>query len=169
MVATILLVAITVLLAAVLYVLIAGIGSGSIGPRPISLELSELGNTNGLPGGAAWANFSLNPSQTLTTSYFGLALESGNAVFIPAGQGNCPSGPASCSAQGGWVAFLSNPEGTIINVWNQTGWENSTVTVLPSLTLGFVAEPSLHILNSGDFLRVTSHAEPTVVGQSSTF
>ncbi len=166
MIATILLVAITVVLAAVLYVLVANLGSGATGPRPVSLEMTLQGSDTLLPGGASWANFSLDPSQTLTTAYFGLALVTSGGAFVPGGTGGCPHGAVSCSVTGGWLAFLSNSQGTIVNVWTGNGWDNSTVTVTPALTLAFLAYPPLHVAGSGDYLKVTSHAEPTVVGQS---
>ena len=168
MIATILLVAITVVLAAVLYILVANLGSGATGPRPVTLELTLQGSDTLLPGGASWANFSLDPSQTVTTTYFGLALVTSGGTFIPGGTGGCSHGAASCSVTGGWLAFLSNPEGTIVNVWTGNGWDNSTVTVTPALTLAFLAYPPLHVAGSGDYLKVTSHAEPTVVGQSTS-
>ncbi len=166
MVATILLVAITVILASVLYILVASLGSGATDPRPISLEVTLQGSLSSTRGGATWVNFSLDPSQPVTTSYFGLALVTSGGNYIPVGTGGCSSGSSSCSPGTGWIAFLYNPQGTILNVWDSTGWSNSTLTILSSMTLGLVAAPSLHVAGSGDFVKVISQAQPTVVGQS---
>lgn len=167
MVATILLVAITVILASVLYILVAGLGSGSTDPRPISLEITLEGSSVQTPGGGTWANFSLNPSQPLTTSYFGFALVTSGGDYLTVGSGSCTAGTQSCSPGVGWIAFLYAPQGAVLSVWNSTGWSgNSTLTILSSMTLGLVAGPALHVAGSGDFLKVVSRAEPTVVGQS---
>lgn len=166
MVATILLVAITVVLATVLYTLVANLGSGATDSRPIALELTVEGSASSTLGGQTWVNFSLDPSQPVTTSYFGLALVTSGGNYIPVGTGGCSSGSSSCSPGTGWIAFLYNPQGTVLNVWDSAGWSNSTLTILSSMTLGFVATPSLHVAGSGDFLKVISKAQPTVVGQS---
>lgn len=169
MIATILLVAITVVLAAVLYTLVSGLGAGSTDPRPIAVEFTILGNPDTSRGGVTWANFSLSPSQPVTTSEFGLTLATSGDLLIPSGSGNCTGGAGSCSQGSGWIAFLTNTQGTILNVWNASGWSNGTTAILPSMTLGFVAAPSLNVSGSGDFLKVISRAEPTVVGQSTQF
>ena len=169
MIATIMLVAITVVLAAVLYILVSGLGSGSTDPRPIAVEFGVLGNPNTSPGGVTWANFSLSASQTVTTSEFGFALATPGDAFIPPGSGSCSGGVAGCSTSSGWIAFLTSSQGTILNVWNTSGWNNGTVAILPSMTLGFMAAPVLHVNGSGDFLKVTSKAQPTVVGQATPF
>ena len=168
-VATVLLVAITVVLASVLYVLVAGLGSGATGPRPIALELTALGNL-GNPGNVStWVNFSLTTSQTVTTSEFGLALTSPGGVYVSAGKGGCFATISSCSPGNGWIALLLNPQGDLLNLWNASGWGNGTVSINSSITLGFVAAQSLHVGGSSYILRVTSKAQPTIVGQSSPF
>jgi flagellin-like protein len=166
MVATILLVAITVVLAALLYIMVSGVVSSSTGPRPIALELTVQGQATTSSNGETWVNFSLDPSQAVTTAEFGFVLLSTGGTPIPAGAGSCPSMGPSCSPGAGWIAFLWTPQGKVVNVWSSTGWSNSTLTVLSSMTLGLVAAASLHVAGSGDILKVASSAQPTVVGQS---
>ena len=166
MVATVLLVAITVVLAGVLYIMLANLGSGATGPRPISLELTLAGNEEATPSGVAWGNFSLSSSQPLTTSEFGLSLVSAGGSPVPLGGGGCLTTSTSCSPSNSWIAFLYTPQGKVLNVWNSSGWSNSSMTVVSSMTLGLVGASGLHLLGSGDFVKVFSKAQPTVVGQS---
>src|SRR5579875_3641112 len=73
-IATILLVAITVVLAAVLYILVSGLGS--TGSKPYSLGLGS-GNAASAGSGSTlvyYDNFSVAPTSGLTTSLFGLKI-----------------------------------------------------------------------------------------------
>ena len=169
MVATVMLVAITVVLAGVLYIMIAGLSTGSTDPRPVAVEFAALGPLSVSTGGFEWENFSLSTSQTLTTTDFGFGLSTSGGLAIAAGTGTCVLNPTGCHINTGWLAFLYDAQGAILDVWNASGWNNGTVTLFPSMVLGFLAAPTLHMNNSGDILKVISKTQPTVVGQSEPF
>lgn len=166
MVATVLLVAITVVLAGVLYFMLAGLGTGATAPRPIAVEFVPMGNPGASTSGYTWANFSLITSQLLTTAEFGVVLSMPGGLLLEAGQGNCGVDPTSCHVSGGWLVFLSDSEGYVVNVWNVSGWANGTIELSSSMVLGFVSDSALHAVSDGDYLKVTSRADPTVVGES---
>ena len=169
MVATVMLVAITVVLAGVLYFLIVGLGTGSTDPRPVAVEFASLGPPGVSIGGYVWENFSLTTSQTLTTAEFGFGLAGSGGLFIPPGNGTCVLTPTSCHLSTGWMAFLYNAQNTVLDLWNSSGWNSGTVTLAPYIVLCFLASPTLHVINSGDVLKVVSKAQPTVIGQSEPF
>ncbi|MGP8077559.1 MAG: archaellin/type IV pilin N-terminal domain-containing protein [Thermoplasmata archaeon] len=146
-IATILLVAITVVLAAVLYVLVSGLTrSGASVPY-------ELGMQSGQPGtggsGATWTDvLSLSPTSGLTTSAMGLKVITPGATTFPAvaasGVGCSISAatnvPTSCTGTaGGWYAALTSPStGYIVALYTSAsgGWTYVTGTTV-ALTNGY--------------------------------
>jgi flagellin-like protein len=144
-IATILLVAITVVLAAVLYVLISGL-TGSTAAAPMSLAPSVTG-TGG--GGHDWyVNVGLNPSASVATSAFALRVTTSSST-IPAGanpQGTkCAVGPTTPTSYNttncpgptaaGWYAVLTNSSGDVVSVFANVTWSASATVSGGSYTL----------------------------------
>jgi len=115
-IATILLVAITVVLAAVLYVLVSGL-TRTGASTPYSLQMSELG----YPCGATTctAVLSLIPTSGLTTGAMGLKIVNTNTqatqptVAAVAGCVNAAAATACTVTAGGWYAVLVSSGGTV--------------------------------------------------------
>ncbi|MGB6501137.1 MAG: archaellin/type IV pilin N-terminal domain-containing protein [Thermoplasmata archaeon] len=115
-IATILLVAITVVLAAVLYVLVSGLTrTGASTPYELGMQPGQAG-TGG--SGTTWTDvISLSPTSGLTTSLFGMKVITPSATTYPtvAAAGCTPitSGtvaPSSCTGVAGdWYAALTSP------------------------------------------------------------
>src|SRR5208282_6898044 len=82
-IATILLVAITVVLAAVLYVLISGLTGGGTS-TPYSLQMSNQGQSTPAAG-TYWITLAINPTSGLTTGLFGLKVTNVVNIGIAAG------------------------------------------------------------------------------------
>ena len=168
-IATILLVAITVVLASVLYVVVSGLFGGSTGSRPIELGFGtpEIGRS--LDGQTVWVNFTVVTSSALTTAEFLLRLMTPQGVGPLASTGICTNSVASCSPGTTWIAFLVGPSGQLLNYMNAGGWENGTTTLNGATGLGFVAAESLGVVGSGSYLQAYSQAQPSVTGQSPAF
>jgi archaeal type IV pilus assembly protein PilA len=148
-IATILLVAITVVLAAVLYVLISGL-TGSTASAPISLAPAVTG-TGG--GGTTWyVSVGITPSSAIATSAFGLKVTTTSAT-----QATGASTPAGCTATGtpayvagttctgptsGWYAVLTNAAGKIVSGYSGAGtatWSASVTITGGSYTLNIIS------------------------------
>ena len=138
-IATILLVAITVVLAAVLYILISGLGS--TGSKPY-----QIGFGQGTPSqqGTATApvyldTFSVSTTSGLTTSLFGLKITSPTGTPIggetPAGCAAVGDAVTACTATGtGWFVVLENTSGDTAAVFNSTT-NNWVVPVTGAVTV----------------------------------
>ncbi len=122
-IATILLVAITVVLAAVLYILISGLTT-SAGSKPLSIQFGT-----GNPSSSASTNydqFAISASSGLLTSQFGLKITNTAGIGQPtenmAGCANPPTGAQAytvCTGTaGGWYALLTNAQGDVIAVYH---------------------------------------------------
>jgi len=145
-IATILLVAITVVLAAVLYVLVSGLTrTGATTPYTLGMTPSTQGGS-----GATWNDvIALAPSSGLTTSAFGLKVITPSSTnFQPeaaSGTGCSISAttnsPSSCTGtSGGWYAVLVSPStGYIVALWSGTtpGWTYPTGVTTVALNNGY--------------------------------
>ena len=142
-IATILLVAITVAMAAVLYVLASGYLRGAT-PAPMNLELQGLATGHNLKGTEHWINFTAIPStRGLTTSIFGFKITT-------------PSG----GTVNGWNATVFY-DGTAESVFTpgSSAWSNNVV----------VNESEILSFNTGTANLVGSGDSITVYGLGSTF
>jgi len=113
-IATILLVAITVVLAAVLYVLVSGLTKTSTS-TPYELGMAETGSTTGTTD---IVFVSLTPTTGLTTTMFGLSITTpgGSSLANVAVPAACANGvaPATCvGVAAGWYAILINTGGKV--------------------------------------------------------
>jgi flagellin-like protein len=119
-IATILLVAITVVLAAVLYVLVSGY-LGSTGAKPSSLGMAgglATTTTCGTTAGALYfESVSItSTSSTITTTTLGLKIipAAGGLAF---GNGNTIAAASACPAAGGYFVGLVSAAGTTLACW----------------------------------------------------
>ncbi len=149
-IATILLVAITVVLAAVLYVLVSGL-TRTGASTPYELGMSPSSNSG---SGATWDDIiALSPTTGLTTSAFGLKVTTPSATNFPteaaSGTGcaitTATETPSSCTGTaGGWYAALVSPSsGYIVALYSgaTAGWTyvtGSTVALTNGYTLWIV-------------------------------
>ena len=170
-IATILLVAITVVLAAVLYILVSGYIGGT-GSKPLSF--SPSGSTPSTAGTGSTTSYydtlSVSASSGLTTAEFGLKIVgiSGSAIVpgAPPSASSCAAGstfteaplgtagasdcPAVTGTGGtGWYAVLVDSSGKIVATYSGSSW-SSTATVSNSDTLVLVC--SVQLAGSGDTL-----------------
>ena len=139
-IATILLVAITVVLAAVLYVLISGLtGSGT--SAPVALGLDQLPSETGGTGTTWYVAVALNPTSSIATTGFGLKVTTTSATYPLAaavGGGGCTvaaaytSGTTCTGVTGKWYGVLTNATGNIVATYTSattSGWSTSiTIT-----------------------------------------
>ena len=127
-IATILLVAITVVLAAVLYVLVSGLTKTSTS-TPYELGMAETGSNTGTTDTVILA---LTPTAGLATSMFGLKITtvSGSTlatVAVPAACANAVTTSTCVGVAGGWYALLvtggkvSATWGNATAVWGNLG------------------------------------------------
>ncbi len=146
-IATILLVAITVVLAAVLYVLISGLTS-STASAPISLA-PAVTSTGG--GGTTWyVAVGVTPSASIATTAFGLRVTTSSATAPLA----AAAAPAGCTATGtpaytagttctgvagDWYAVLTNSAGAIVSLYLSGGWSASVTISGGAFTLNIVS------------------------------
>lgn len=146
-IATILLVAITVVLAAVLYVLVSGLTrTGASTPYELGMQPSSQSGS-----GTTYVDIvSLSPTSGLTTSAFGLKVTTPSATSFPteaaSGTGCSIAAttnvPTSCTGTaGGWYAVLVSPStGYIVALYSGAtpGWtyaSGSTVALNNGYTL----------------------------------
>ncbi len=171
-IATILLVAITVVLAAVLYVLISGLTS--TGARtPYSLGMSETGATT---TGGNWIAITVNPTTGLTTGLFGLKVTSSvnsSTVTVGADPGyatTCKPGGVSTYSQtncakptaaDSWYAVIVNSNGTVASVFSTsttpTGW-STTVAVSGAMTIYVISDASSPTLSGGNGFSLSAYS-----------
>ena len=166
-IATILLVAITVVLAAVLYILISGLGS--TGSKPYQIGFGS-GTPNSPHAGTFYDNFTMSSTSGLTTSIFGLKIITATGSPVvggtvattcvalgPVDQATCP-GPAS-----GWYAVIADTSGNVVSTFSPTSntW-SASVTVSSSQTLVIVSAGIL--AGSGDSLTAFGTGSSSVSG-----
>lgn len=148
-IATILLVAITVVLAAVLYILVTGlIGGGSkttntIGLGPVGAGTCTTGAASGTTSDDSYTfQIASTSSSSTTTSQFGLSITDANHNTVPdvaatASTGSCPG--QSNQATSGWIAVLEAPgTATAADYWSSasnTGWDHGGIAVTSGANL----------------------------------
>ncbi len=173
-IATILLVAITVVLAAVLYILISGLGS--TGSKPY-----QIGFGQGTPSQATvnttatyLDSFSVSTTSGLTTSLFGFKIVTATGTPVAGGAPvtcNVNLAPiAGCGAPAsGWYAILEGTNGAAVGIFNPvtTLWTTSAagpVTVSSAYTVVIVSQTTL--AGSGDTLSAFGTGSSSVSGQA---
>jgi flagellin-like protein len=179
-IATILLVAITVVLAAVLYVLISGLthGGGSV-PYSISMGSPSWSSTN-----PDYGTITISGSSGgLTTALFGLSIStlSGSPVAVgTAAPATCkwvkagtPYSTTNCGAgTGNWyVVLFYTGNGSIADVYVAGAWASGTPTVAINAgaeTLVVIGTESL-LQSSGDTLNAFGTGSSSVSGSSGSF
>jgi flagellin-like protein len=156
-IATILLVAITVVLAAVLYILVQQYTKSGTGSVPQSITYVNSG------GGKYTTNyyndtFALSASTGLSTGSFGMKITtaSGSVVALAGAPTNCGAGTtlgvgAACTApaSGTWYAVLYGSNNAVIATYSSAGW-SATVTVTAADSLLLISYAPLS--GSGDTL-----------------
>ena len=174
-IATILLVAITVVLAAVLYVLISGL-THSGASTPYVLEMGAPASST--PATGFYEVMSLSPTTGLSTTMFGLALKTGTGGST----GTIGTAPAACKWTAGGTAFVGNclvpatgtwyaalfwqGNGSTASVFTTAGW-STTFPVTSGMELAIVTTTSL--VGSSDFVNAYSTGSSSVSGQSNGF
>ena len=151
-IATILLVAITVVLAAVLYILISGLGSTGSKPYQIGFGQGTPSQAGTAPAITYFDSFSVSTTSGLTTSLFGLKITNatGTPVAGAAASTGCTAvgvAVTTCTAglTGGhfWYAVLEDTSGNIAAIYapaSATPWTSPTaVTLNSALTVVIVS------------------------------
>jgi flagellin-like protein len=139
-IATILLVAITVVLAAVLYVLVSGL-TRTGASTPYELGMSETSATGS--GTAYTIILAISPTSGLTTSLVGLKIVSvgGSTLTVGAAPAACKAyvAPSSCATvSSGWYVVLVGSNGTVFATYGSAGWGGyATGTTAVALNGGF--------------------------------
>ena len=160
-IATILLVAITVVLAAVLYVLVSGLTrTGASTPYSLGMTAQPGGATG---SGANWFDtLALSPSSGLTTSMFGLSITSPSSSIVAlasaAGGSGCTPGSAYATGStgcngptAGWYGVLLTSGNVIAATYLTSGgagaWAyasgTTTIAVSSSYTLVVISAAQL--------------------------
>lgn len=145
-IATILLVAITVVLAAVLYVLVSQYTKSGSGSTPLSITFSNP-ITSKSAGGTNFDNVSISASSGLTTGMFGLKITTATGTTLST-----------------WTqARLYSASGSLLATFTLTGasWDN-VVSVNNSETLAIVSPSGVSV--AGDTLNAYSLGSATVSG-----
>ncbi len=148
-IATILLVAITVVLAAVLYVLISGL-TGSTAAAPISLAPALTGS--GGSGTTWYVDVGVTPSASVATTAFGLKVTTTSATAPVATATAITTAAAACvtgatytagttckGVTGDWYAVLTNATGGLVAIYSSTGWGTSVTITGGSYTLNIIS------------------------------
>ncbi len=164
-IATILLVAITVVLAALLYLLIFNLTS-TPGKQPYFVSFAK-----GMPSQGAsptfYYSFSLTTSAGLTTALFGLGVTTPGGAGIGIGPtSTCSGNFTSCAAPatpGAWYAVLTGTTGIILAVYSGTGW-SASIGVPISASLVVVSNGPL--AGTGDLLNTFGLSGATVTGST---
>jgi len=167
-IATILLVAITVVLAAVLYVLVSGLTHTSVS-TPYSLGMATPSTSNP-SANAYWEVITLSPTGGVTTAMFGLSVAKLSGVTIAAS-----TPPATCkataqitsancgapAAAGWYIALAYQSNSTIISMYT-TAWSAATVALSSAMELLLVSYTSYAA--TGDLLNAVSTGSSSVSG-----
>jgi flagellin-like protein len=170
-IATILLVAITVVLAAVLYVLISGLTGGGTS-SPYSLQMSNKGQSTPVAG-TDYITLAVNPTSGLTTGLFGLKITNVVHTGITAGtvtaacvQYAALTG-ANCAAPAAntWYAVLVFSNSTVASAWGSTStWSGGTVALNAGMTLVIVTSSTTSFSGIGDTLSAFGTSSSSVSG-----
>jgi len=147
-IATILLVAITVVLAAVLYVLVSGL-TRTGASTPYSLQMAVSSAACG--GGTCNVYLSLSPTSGLTTGAFGMSVtlvSTSGTVATAAVPAACKNGVAATlcvGVAGGWYAVLVSGGNVVATYGNATAiWGNyahltNTIALTGAYTMNIVS------------------------------
>jgi len=177
-IATILLVAITVVLAAVLYVLVSGlVHTGASTPYSVGMTTATPSNP---AANVYWEIIPISPTTGLTTSMFALVVENVNNIGI----GSTAAAPAACKvnaalstcvaggtwAAGNWYAVLAGQSNsTVVSVYAgaAAAWASNpgTVAVTPSEELVLVSYSNY--AGVGDSLVAVASSGSSVSGEVS--
>ncbi len=175
-VATILVVAIVVVLAAVLYILISGYLS-ALPAQPKSVTFANEKSTTTQVGTTVnyYVWWSLSLSGGMSTSDLGFKITTGqgaqltlgapapgtcNGTFTPASGSSPPHGACAAPVSGAWYGVLENGAGDVVSIWTGSGWTgpggtgNSTVSIVSGDTLVVVSGGTQPLAGSGDTLSV---------------
>lgn len=123
---------VSVVPAAVLYVLTSGLTLTSV-PPPYELDMIvSSGSFTPGPPATGYVNLSLEPTVGLTTAMFGLRVvngTSGSAQPLVSPSSACVYGgwptAANCTSNGtGWYAVLENPSGSVVATYGEAGWSH---------------------------------------------
>ncbi|HTP53713.1 MAG TPA: archaellin/type IV pilin N-terminal domain-containing protein [Thermoplasmata archaeon] len=177
-IATILLVAITVVLAAVLYVLVSGLTKTGAN-TPYSLGMTSSGATG---SGANWFDtLTLSPTSGLTTSMFGLSVVSPASVTVTlaaaAGGSGCTAGSAyatgatGCNGPAsGWYGVLVTSSNTIAATYLTSGgvgtwtYASGVTTVALSNSYSFVVISAAQLAGNDYTISAFSTGSSSVSG-----
>jgi flagellin-like protein len=172
-IATILLVAITVVLAAVLYILVSGLIGGG-GSKPYSVGFGSTGAAVSANGKVFYDNFTLTATSGLTTGLFGLKITSPSGSPVGSGAAVCTAasgGFAACSQPSGanqWYVVIVSSSGTWLASYptaaGGSSWNGGTVAVSGADILCLVS--SSQYSGSADVLSATATGSSTVSGQT---
>jgi flagellin-like protein len=174
-IATILLVAITVVLAAVLYVLVSGlIHTGASTPYNVGMGTATPSNP---AANTYWEVIPLSPTTGLTTAMFGLVVQNVNSI----GVGTNTGAPANCkvnaalttancgapTASGNWyVALVGQANSTVVSVYTGLVWATNPGTVAVTASMELVLVSYVTYAGIGDQLFATSAAGSSISGSA---
>jgi flagellin-like protein len=170
-IATILLVAITVVLAAVLYVLVSGL-TRTGASTPYQLAMSET--NSGGSGTTYTVTLALSPSAGLATGIFGLKIAQSGGATVPlsAPATNCkawsttPATVCTGVTAGDWYGVLIASNGTLAATYGSAGWTyyagTTTITLNGGYTLWVVTTSA--IAGSGDVISAFGTGTSSVSG-----
>ncbi len=177
-IATILLVAITVVLAAVLYVLISGLThSGTSTPYTISMGTPSWSGT-----APAYGTISITGETSgLTTSLFGFAVATISGAPVTVGTGTTTTCKATATysttncgtpTAGNWyVVLYYTGNATIANVWSNGAWTGGSVAISSGAqSLVIIGASAAKLPSSGDQLNAYGlTSSSSVSGSSGSF
>jgi hypothetical protein len=184
-VAELFVIALTVVLAATLYVLVSGLTrTGASSPYMLG-----MGSPQESPQSASYSYgvIAISPQNGLTTALAGLYLANGSgARAVPVGTApsstchfsagfNNATDPCTAPVSGIWYAVLVNASsGRVADVWSlQSGttaqWAGPTVALTQDQEIVVVWSSSYGIAGSADSLTAYSLASSSVSGQSGSF
>ncbi len=170
-IATILLVAITVVLAAVLYVLISGLTGGGTS-TPYSLQMSNEGQSTPAAG-TDFITLAINPTSGLTTGLFGLKVTNVLNLGVAAGvvTATCVTyatfTAAHCAAPAAntWYAVLVFSNSTVASAWGSTStWSGGTVALNAGMSLVVVTPSGTSLSGIGDSMDAYGTSGSSVSG-----
>jgi flagellin-like protein len=170
-IATILLVAITVVLAAVLYVLVSGLTSHGAS-TPYSISYVSTSNTGS--GSTYWDYMGITPTTGLTTSAFGMKITQPGGGTLPLGAapGTCvftsaPTSTICTGVAGDWYGVLmSATSSTPAAIYSSAGWTYPTGVTTVSLNNGYtlIVITSTAVAGGGDTINAFSTGTSSVSG-----
>lgn len=173
-IATILLVAITVVLAAVLYVLVSGLTSHGAS-TPYSIQFVSTSQSGS--GSTYWDYMGITPTTGLTTSLFGMkvSLVGGGTLATGAVPATCvftsaPTATICTGVSSAWYGVLmSATSSTPVAMYSSAGWTYPSGTTTVSLNNGYtlIVVTAASVAGSGDLLSAFSSGTSSVSGSGS--